>query len=62
MAFTFPAALDYPGSPLELEDLIKRLKHHIEQKLRSASAGCSYGWEGVEIKVEQTVNIERVAM
>ncbi|KAA1104786.1 hypothetical protein PGT21_031818 [Puccinia graminis f. sp. tritici] len=60
MAFTFPAAFDYPGSPLELEDLIKRLKHQIEQKLRSA--GCSYGWEGVEINVEQTVDIERVAL
>ncbi|KAI7951096.1 hypothetical protein MJO29_009770 [Puccinia striiformis f. sp. tritici] len=60
MAFSFPALFDSPGSNLELDKLIERLKHQIQDKLRSV--GCTYGWEEVEIRVEQTVNLERVAL
>ncbi|KAH9460858.1 hypothetical protein Pst134EA_017172 [Puccinia striiformis f. sp. tritici] len=60
MAFSFPAVFDYPGSNLELDKLIERLKHQIQDRLRSA--GRAYGWEEVEIRVEQTVHLERVAL
>ncbi|PLW12218.1 hypothetical protein PCASD_18834 [Puccinia coronata f. sp. avenae] len=60
MAFSFPAAFDYPGSSLESSKLIHHLKHQIQEKMRGA--GCSYGWREVEIHVAQNLNIERVAL
>jgi len=62
MAFSFPAAFDYPGSPLELGMLIQRLQNQIQEKLTAASAGSPDGWREVEIQVDQNVNLERVAL
>ena len=62
MAFSFPAAFDYPGSPLALRMLIQRLQNQIQEKLTAASAGSPDGWREVEIQVDQNVNLERVAL